>query len=251
MLFGLFFHAFQRIDQQQRPFGSGRTGDHILEKLLMSRRIDDDVVSTLPTEKRPGRIDSNSLLLLFKEGIKEERVLEFLPLLPADRLDLFEFAIRQRSRVGIETPQQGGLPMVHMPDDNDVQIVRWFRESFFHSETPECSNRQPSKAAGEEKPEAYPLRYVEDFSDPRTPLDACFNILPLHVAVFAQQLHPTPFILRTARSLRHRGMPQLVDNVVHRLRRGSDRHRAWRTTKTAIAGPIPLVEIEIHEGNVL
>src|SRR6185295_11303103 len=78
-----------------------------------------------------------------------------------------------------------------------------------------------------------------------------FSSSSLHVSVFSQQLHPTPFILRAARSLRHRGMPQLVDNVVHGLRRGSDRHRAGRTTKTAIAGPIPLVEIEIHEGNVL
>ena len=40
-----------------------------------------------------------------------------------------------------------------------------------------CSKRPPSKAAGEEKPQAYPLGYVEDFSEPRTPLEAFFNIL--------------------------------------------------------------------------
>jgi hypothetical protein len=40
-----------------------------------------------------------------------------------------------------------------------------------------CSKRSSSKAAGEEKPQAYPLRYVEDFSDPRTPLGTFFNIL--------------------------------------------------------------------------
>src|SRR6185295_17450938 len=107
------------------------------------------------------------------------------------------------------------------------------------------------QAAGEEKPEVYPLRYVEDFSDPRTPLDACFNILPLHVPIFALQLHPTPFILRTARSLRHRSVPQLNNDVVHRLGARLDRRRAGRTAETAIAGPITLVEIEIHEGNVL
>src|SRR6185295_5512051 len=133
------------------------TGDHVLEKLLVSRRIDDDVVSALPAKERPCRIDGNSLLLLFKEGIKEERVLEFLALLPADRLDLFEFAIRQRSRIGIETPQQGGLPMVHMPNNDDVQIVRWFHSRCCHSLAPECSNEQVSEAAGEKQPEAYPL----------------------------------------------------------------------------------------------
>jgi hypothetical protein len=34
-----------------------------------------------------------------------------------------------------------------------------------------------NKAAGESKPEAYPLGYVEDFDEPRTPLDGVFIIL--------------------------------------------------------------------------
>ena len=132
MLLGLLLHALQGIDQQQRPFGPGRPGDHVLEKLLMPRRIDDDVVPALPAEERPRRIDGDSLLLLFKKGIEQERILEFFALLPADGLDLFKLAIRQRSRVGIETPQQGGLPVVHMPDDDDVQILRWFRVLIVH-----------------------------------------------------------------------------------------------------------------------
>jgi hypothetical protein len=32
-----------------------------------------------------------------------------------------------------------------------------------------------SKAAGEKQPEAYPLRYVEDYFDLRTPLEGCFS----------------------------------------------------------------------------
>ena len=35
-----------------------------------------------------------------------------------------------------------------------------------------------SKAAGESKPEAYPLGYVEDFDKPRTKLADFFSILP-------------------------------------------------------------------------
>ena len=35
----------------------------------------------------------------------------------------------------------------------------------------------PNKAAGEKKPEAYPLGYVEDFFEPRTPLENMFSIL--------------------------------------------------------------------------
>jgi hypothetical protein len=41
-----------------------------------------------------------------------------------------------------------------------------------------CSKRLSSKAAGESKPEAYPLGYVEDFEEPRTPLAGFFSILP-------------------------------------------------------------------------
>jgi len=40
-----------------------------------------------------------------------------------------------------------------------------------------CSKRLSSKAAGESKPEAYPLGYVEDFDEPRTKLAGFFNSL--------------------------------------------------------------------------
>jgi hypothetical protein len=40
-----------------------------------------------------------------------------------------------------------------------------------------CSKRPSSKAAGESKPEAYPLGYVEDFDEPRTKLADVFSIL--------------------------------------------------------------------------
>ena len=35
----------------------------------------------------------------------------------------------------------------------------------------------PGKAAGESKPEAYPLGYVEDFDEPRTTLRSFFSTL--------------------------------------------------------------------------
>jgi hypothetical protein len=40
-----------------------------------------------------------------------------------------------------------------------------------------CSKRPFSKAAGESKPEAYPLGYVEDFDEPRTKLENIFSVL--------------------------------------------------------------------------
>jgi hypothetical protein len=40
-----------------------------------------------------------------------------------------------------------------------------------------CSKWFANEAAGERKPEAYPLGYVEDFPEPRTKLEAIFSIL--------------------------------------------------------------------------
>jgi len=42
-----------------------------------------------------------------------------------------------------------------------------------------CSKRPSSKAAGESKPEAYPLGYVEDFDESRTKLAGFFSSLLL------------------------------------------------------------------------
>ena len=55
-----------------------------------------------------------------------------------------------------------------------------------------CSKRPSSKAAGESKPEAYPLGYVEDFDEPRTPLAGVFSILLLeHWLLLFKPLHLT------------------------------------------------------------
>jgi hypothetical protein len=43
-------------------------------------------------------------------------------------------------------------------------------------------NKAVSKAAGESKPEAYPLGYVEDFDEPRTKLAAFFSSLLIREA---------------------------------------------------------------------
>ena len=48
-----------------------------------------------------------------------------------------------------------------------------------------------SKAAGESKPEAYPLGYVEDFDEPRTKRAAFFSIL-----LRDRQLEPSSLFLR-------------------------------------------------------
>ena len=50
--------------------------------------------------------------------------------------------------------------------------------------------RVSSKAAGERRPEAYPLGYVEDLLEPRTKLGARFNILLMGDLLAAQVYLP-------------------------------------------------------------
>ena len=78
--------------------------------------------------------------------------------------------------------------------------ISWFLKTYSstHTNKPtECSKCSSSKAAGESKPEAYPLGYVEDFDELRTKLADIFSILFLDNAMFQQimQMHnPDDFL---------------------------------------------------------
>ena len=68
--------------------------------------------------------------------------------------------------------------------------------------SPRMIKTSSNKAAGESKPEAYPLGYVEDFDEPRTPLEGVFIIrLPNSVADHARH----PFL--TVFAFAHRDRP--------------------------------------------
>jgi hypothetical protein len=67
--------------------------------------------------------------------------------------------------------------------------ISWFLKTYSSTQNNKptgCSKCSSSKAAGESKPEAYPLGYVEDFDDPRTKLEDIFSILFLDNAMFQQ-----------------------------------------------------------------
>ena len=60
-----------------------------------------------------------------------------------------------------------------------------------------CSKCLSSKAAGESKPESYPLGYVEDFDKPRTKLAGFFSILPEVRRILARGCVPLKATWRT------------------------------------------------------
>jgi hypothetical protein len=93
----LFLNALMRVDQQKRSIRGGSSGYHILQKLFMPGRVDDDVVAPTRFEPDLGDIDRNVLIPFRLEGIHKERPFKRHPATATDGLDLLEFPLRQRS----------------------------------------------------------------------------------------------------------------------------------------------------------
>ena len=74
-----------------------------------------------------------------------------------------------------------------------------------------CSKRLSSKAAGESKPEAYPLGYVEDFDELRTKLADFFSIL-LGIGSWSRQAR----LLRKSQHEVH-GLNGLACGALHQI----------------------------------
>src|SRR5687768_16509174 len=64
-----------------------------------------------------------------------------------------------------------------MSDECGAHTFPDVRHHQFSHRTTGCSKMVSNKAAGEKQPEAYPLGYVEDCSEPRTQLGPFFSIL--------------------------------------------------------------------------
>src|SRR3989454_1435268 len=82
----------------------------------------------------------------------------------------------------------------------------------------------------------------------------CFAALAmtaLHVAVFAEELHPAAFVLRAAGALGYRGAAQFLDDRIDGLGRGLDREGAGSAAQAPVAGPVALVEVEVDDRDVL
>ena len=73
---GVLLDAFVGVDQQQRGFGVGGAGDHVLEELLVAGRVDDDVLAFGRLEPDLRGVDGDVLVALGLEGVHEVGPLE-------------------------------------------------------------------------------------------------------------------------------------------------------------------------------
>jgi hypothetical protein len=59
----------------------------------MSRSVDDNVLAVLPGEEGAGGVDGDTLLLLFEEGVEQERILELFTLAATNIPDLLKLTL--------------------------------------------------------------------------------------------------------------------------------------------------------------
>ena len=118
----LLAHAFIRRDEQHRGIRAGRAGDHVLQELLVARRVDDDVGARGRLELNLRRVDRDVLLLLLEQRIEQEGVLELHPLLADSRLDLLDLAVGQRLGVVENATDERGLAVIDVADEDDAEM---------------------------------------------------------------------------------------------------------------------------------
>ena len=120
---GIFLHAFVGVDQQQRRFGVGRAGDHVLQKLLVAGRVDDDVLALVRVEPDLGGIDGDVLVALGLERVHQVGPLEGHAAALGDLLELLQLALGQRAGVVEQPADKSGFAMVHVADNDDLQLL--------------------------------------------------------------------------------------------------------------------------------
>ena len=119
----LLLHALVRVDQQQRRLGGGGAGDHVLEELLVARRVDDDVGPLLGVEPDLGGVDRDALVALGLDRVHQERPLERHAAPLGHGLDRVELAVGQGAGLVDQAADQGRLAVVDMADDDDLELA--------------------------------------------------------------------------------------------------------------------------------
>ena len=120
-------HAFLGVDHQHGGLGARRAGDHVLQELDVAGGVDDDVVARRALEEAAGGVDRDALVLLVRQRVEQERVLERLARPLALAPDRFELALRQRVRVGEQPADDRALAVIDVADDDDVEVLAFGR----------------------------------------------------------------------------------------------------------------------------
>src|SRR5436853_2052305 len=89
----------------------------------MTGRIDDDVLALLGPKPDLGSVDGDVLIAFGLQSVHQVGPLEGNTAALGDLLKLLQLAIGQRARVIKEASHKSGLAVVHMADDDDLELL--------------------------------------------------------------------------------------------------------------------------------
>src|SRR5262245_36683389 len=122
---GVLADALRGVDDQERGLGVRRPGDHVAEELDVPGRVQDDVIPRGGLEEDPGRVDGDALSLLVLEGVKQERILEWLGRPPTELADGLKLPLRQGAGIRQQPSDYRAFPVVDVAANHHAKPVPW------------------------------------------------------------------------------------------------------------------------------
>ena len=119
----LVLDAFVRVHHQDHGVGASRAAHHVLQELLVPRRVDQQVFARRAAEADLRGVDGDALVALGLHRVDHERPLEGHAALLGHRLHRLDLALGQRAGLVQQAAHQGRLAVVHVPDDHQLELV--------------------------------------------------------------------------------------------------------------------------------
>ncbi len=118
----LVAHAFQRIDDQHGAVGLRSAGDHVAQEFGVTGRIDQHHVARAGAEADLRGVDGDALIAFGLQRIQKKRPFERHAAPRADGFQHFELAFGQAAGFVQQAPDQSGLAVIDMTDDDDADL---------------------------------------------------------------------------------------------------------------------------------
>ena len=119
MTAALLAHPFVGRDHHHRGIGRRGPRNHVLQKFLVPRRIDNDVIPVSAPKLNLRGIDRDVLFLFLGERVEDKGVLERLSFPFARLANVLDFSGSKRPGVGQNPADQGRFPVINMTNKND------------------------------------------------------------------------------------------------------------------------------------
>ena len=119
---GLVAHALERVDDQNCAVGLRGAGDHVAQEFGVAGCVDQYDVARAGAEADLRGVDGDALVALGLQRVQKKRPFERHAAPRTDGFQHFELAVRQAAGLVQQAPDERGLAVIDMADDNDANL---------------------------------------------------------------------------------------------------------------------------------